>query len=234
MVFVSKLDNYFNDGKTPNPLYYITDYFTKFDTETQTFEIDSSMPYKDHFNPDPSKIPLYFTKTDTTVLRQMMATKMRKTINAEVYKIYLSSHSFTAPATAFFVQPISVPKEDSGKFKSAYRAKMNVSALNSAYFVYNPAGDKNLEKFQEERFAELRNVKDYADMPQDFMKYYTFMPRSAEYDSIKALAKQIVSKAGAKSYVDQIVALRNYFLAKGWIISVLRIIHCHGCYFSKG
>ena len=214
LVFVSKLDSYFNDGKTPNPLYYITDYFTKFDTETQQFEIDSAMPYKDHFNPDPSKTPLYFTKTDTSVLRNMLATKMRKVINAEVYKVYLSSHSFTAPSTAFFVQPIAVPKEDTGKYRSAYRAKMNVSALNSAYFVYNPAGNKELERFQEERFAELRSVKDYAGMPQDFMKYYTFMPKGNDYDSIGRLAREIVSKAGATSYVDKIVALRNYFLAK--------------------
>ncbi|MBC7874285.1 MAG: transglutaminase domain-containing protein, partial [Ferruginibacter sp.] len=156
----------------------------------------------------------YFNKSDTSVLRRMMATKMRKTINAEVYKVFLSSHSFTAPATAFFVQPIAVPKEDSNKYRSAYRAKMNVSALNSAYFVYNPAGTKELERFQEERFAELRNVKDYAGIPQDFMKYYTFMPGGAEYDSIKTLAREIVNKAGAKTYVDQLVALRSYFLAK--------------------
>ncbi|MEO7311400.1 MAG: transglutaminase-like domain-containing protein [Chitinophagaceae bacterium] len=214
LLFVSKLDNYFNDGKSPNPLYYITNYFTKFDLETQQFEIDSAMPYNDHFNPDPSKTRLFFTKTDTSVLRNMLATKMRKTIDAEVYKVMLSNKSFTAPATAFFVQPITVPKEDSGKYNSAYRAKMNVSALNSAYFVYNPAGNKELEKFQEERFAELRSVKDYAGVPADFMKYYTFMPRSAEFDSIGVLARQIVSKSGAKSYVDQIVALRSYFLSK--------------------
>ena len=214
LVFVSKLDNYFNDGKTPNPLYYITDYFTKFDTETQQFEIDSAMPYRDHFNPDPSKIPLYFNKTDTNVLRGMMANKMRKVVSAEVYKVYLSSHSFTAPSTAFFVQPISVPREDSGKYRSAYRAKMDVSALNSAYFVYNPAGNKELEKFQEERFAELRSVKDYAGMPKDFMQYYTYMPKGESYDSITKLAQEIVSKSGAGSYVDKVVALRDYFLAK--------------------
>lgn len=214
LLFVSKLDNYFNDGKTPNPLYYITDYFTKYDTETQTFEIDSAAPYKDHFNPDPSKTGLYFTKTDTSVLRTMMANKMRKVVTAEVYKTLLSSHSFTAPATAYFMQPISVPPEDSSKFRSAYRAKMNVSALNSAYFVYNPAGEKDLEKFQEERFRELRNVQNYGGTPQNFMQYYTTMPTGAEYDSIRVLAKQIVAKAGAKSYVDQIIAMRNYFLAK--------------------
>jgi protein-glutamine gamma-glutamyltransferase len=214
LLFVSKLDSYFEDGTTPNPLYYISDYFTKFDLETQQFEKDTAMPYNDLFYADPSKIPIYFNKTDTSVLRKMMATKMRRTINAEVYKVFLSKHSYTAPATSYFVQPIAVPKEDSGKYTSAYRTKMNASALNSAYFVYNPAGNRQLEKFQEERFAELRTVKNYSDIPTDFMKYYTFMPRSASYDSIGVLAKQIINKAGAKSYVDQIVALRNYFLAK--------------------
>ncbi len=216
LLFVSKLDNFFNDGKLPNPLYYITDYFTKWDAETQQFEIDSAMPYKDHFNPDVSKVPLYFSKTDTSVLRNMMATKMRKTINAEVYKVILSTKEFTAPATAFFVQPISVPPEDSSKYRSAYRAKMNVSALNSAYFVYNPAGkdEKQLKSFQEQRFNELRTVKNYAGVPADFMKYYTVMPGGSEYDSIKVLARQIVAKAGAKTYIDEMVALRDYFMAK--------------------
>lgn len=214
LVFVSKLDNYFLDGKTPNPLYYITDYFTKWDAVTQQFEIDSAMPYKDHFNPDVSKIPLYYTKSDTSVLRNMMATKMRRTINAEVYKVYLSTKEFTAPSTAYFVQPISIPPEDTAQYRSAYRAKMNVSALNSAYFVYNPAGNKQLEHFQEERIQELRKVTNYNGVPQDFMTYYTVMPSGAEYDSIKTLAKQIVAKAGSKTYIDELVALRQYFLAK--------------------
>lgn len=214
LLFVSKLDNYFNDNKTPNPLYYITNYFTKFDTITQTFEIDSTMPYRDHFNPDPSKTPLYFTKTDNSVLNNMMANKFRKTTYAEIYKVLLSPKTFTAPATAYLVQPIAVPKEDTGKYKTAYRAKMNISALNSAYFVYNPAGNAQLEKFQEERFAELRSVTSYTGMPKDFMQYYTKMPYGAEYDSIRFLAKNIIAKANAKTYVDQIIALRNYFLAK--------------------
>ncbi len=215
LLFVSKLDNFFNDGKTPNPLYYVTDYFDKFDTETQTFEIDSTAPYRDLFSPDPSKTPLYFTKTDTSVLRKMMASKMRKVVNAEIYKTLLSSHSFTAPATAYFMQPISVPPEDSGKFRSAYRAKMNVSALNSAYFVYNPVGEgaAQLKTFQEERFKELRTVQTYTGMPQNFMQYYTSMPNGAEYDSIRTLARQIVAKSGAKTFVDQIIAIRDHFTA---------------------
>jgi hypothetical protein len=31
VMFVAKLDNYFPDGKTPNPLYFTTDFYSKFD-----------------------------------------------------------------------------------------------------------------------------------------------------------------------------------------------------------
>src|SRR5205085_3805926 len=58
LVFVAKLDNYFPDGKTPNPLYFTSTYYTKFDTATQTFEEDKNVPYNDLFAPDPSRIPL--------------------------------------------------------------------------------------------------------------------------------------------------------------------------------
>ncbi|HRI22578.1 MAG TPA: hypothetical protein PLA68_16570, partial [Panacibacter sp.] len=60
LVFVAKLDNFFEGSQTPNPLYFTAYYYTKFDTLTQAFEIDSLMPENDLFRPDPSKIPLYF------------------------------------------------------------------------------------------------------------------------------------------------------------------------------
>ena len=56
LVFVAKLDNYFADGITPNPLYFTSTYYTKFDTATQTFEIDEKMPYNDLYSPDPAAI----------------------------------------------------------------------------------------------------------------------------------------------------------------------------------
>ncbi len=212
LAFVAKLDNFFPDGKTPNPLYFTSCYYSKFDTTTQTFETDSLMPSNDLFKPDPSKIPLYFAKIDTDVIKNTHATVDRKVVDAEVYKTLLSPNEFIAPSTAFYCQPISVDKEYKDVYKSAYHAKMWVSALNSAYFVYNPAGNKELEKFQQQRFDVLRTVTDFQGVDKKFMDYYTFMPRDAEYEKITALAKQIT--ANAKTPIDKMIAIRDYFLSK--------------------
>jgi protein-glutamine gamma-glutamyltransferase len=212
LVFVAKLDNFFPDGKTPNPLYFTAYYYTKFDTSTQTFEIDSLMPSNDLFKPDPSKIPLYFAKTDTTVIKNTHATLGRKIVDAEVYKTLLSADEFVAPSTAFYCQPISVEKEYKDVYRSAYHAKMWVSVLNSAYFVYNPAGNTQLEAFQEQRFNVLRAVTGFAGIDKKFMDYYTFMPRDEEYEKITDLAKQIT--ANAKTPIDKMIAIRDYFLSK--------------------
>ncbi|HSC52174.1 MAG TPA: transglutaminase domain-containing protein [Phnomibacter sp.] len=214
VLFVAKLDNFFPDGKTPNPLYFTTDYYSKFDSETQTFEVDSLRPYNDLFSPDVSKVPLFFTKQDTSVLSKAMSNKHRRVASVEVYKHSLSARLFTAPTTAFFVQPISVPDENKNIYRSAYRAKMMVSDLNSAYFVYNPAGDQGLEMFQEQRFEVLRNSKGYETVPLNFYAYYTAMPHGNDYDSIRSLSQQIVKEAGAVSAVDKVVAIRDYFLRK--------------------
>jgi hypothetical protein len=215
VMFVAKLDNYFPDGKTPNPLYFTTDFYSKFDIETQTFEIDSLRPQNDLFSPDVSKIPLFFTKEDTSVIRKTMSEKNMKVITAEVYKHSLSPRTFTAPSTGFFVQPISVPDENKDIYKSAYRAKMYVSELNSAYFIYNPVNSPELAAFQQQRFDVLRKANtDYSKAPLDFMRYYTFMPQGTDFDSIRILAKQIVGRAKAKTRVDEIIAIRDYFLAK--------------------
>jgi len=214
VVFVAKLDNFFVDGKTPNPLYFITDYYSKFDIETQTFEVDSLRPFNDLFSPDVSQIPLFFTKQDTSVLYSATNGKMRRTATVEVYKKQLSARLFTAPSTAYFVQPISVPDENKDVYRSAYRAKMMVSELNSAYFVYNPAGAQWLEQFQEERFRILREAPDYSQTNPAFMQYYTSMPYGEEYDSIRALAASIVTETGANTTVDKAIAIRDFFMRK--------------------
>ena len=212
LVFVAKLDNYFPDGKTPNPLYFTSTYYTKFDTLTQTFEEDKSLPYNDLFSPDPSKIPLYFAKTDTAVIRNTMATLNRKIVSTDVYRVILSPKEYIAPSTAFFCQPIPVENEYKAQFKSAYRAKMWVSELNSAYFIYNPAGNKQLDAFQQQRFQVLRKADSYAGLDKKFIDYYTFMPRNQEYNRIRDLAAQITKDA--KTPVDKMVAIRNYFTGK--------------------
>jgi hypothetical protein len=212
LVFVAKLDNFFPDGRTPNPLYFTSRYYTKFDTLTQTFETDEKMPSNDLFNPDPSKIPLYFSKTDSSVIKNTKATLSRKVVNADVYKVLLSPTEYVAPATAYFVQPIPVENEYKSQFKSAYRAKMWVSDLNSAFFIYNPAGNEELLMFQQQRFEELRKVKSYRALDKPFMDYYTFMPQNEEYSRIRNLATQITRNATTP--VDKMIAIRDYFLSK--------------------
>lgn len=212
LVFIAKLDNYFPGTETPNPLYFTYDYYTKFDTLTQTLETDSLMPSNDLFQPDPSKIPLYFTQTDSSVLIKAKGNLKRKIISAEVYKALLSPKDFLAPSTAFFCQPIAVEKEYKQQFKSAYRAKMYVSDLNSAYFIYNPAGNTQLETFQQQRFQELRQIHNWNNEDKNFMNYYTFMPKGDSYDSIRALAKQLTKNAATP--IDKMIAVRDFFLSK--------------------
>jgi protein-glutamine gamma-glutamyltransferase len=212
LVFVARLDNYMPDGVTPNPLYFTTYYYTKFDTLTQTFEIDPSMPKNDLFRPDPSKIPLYFAKTDSSVITNTMATLKRKVVNADIYTVNLSPSEYLAPSTAFFCQPITIDKDFKDQYRSAYRAKMWVSELNSAYFVYNPAGNYSLESFQQKRFEELRTITNYNGMDEQFMKYYTYMPGNEEYKRIKELALEITKNA--QTPVDKMIAIRDYFLGK--------------------
>jgi hypothetical protein len=214
VLFVAKLDNYFPDGNMPNPLYFTSDYFSKFDVETQSFEIDSLRPSNDLFSPDVSRIPLFFTKEDTSVIRKSMGDKFRKITTAEVYKHNLSPRLYLAPSVGFFVQPISVPDENKDIYKSAYRAKMYVSELNSAYFVYNPVGNKDLAQFQKQRFEVLRKAPGYDKTAKNFYDYYTFIPKGNEFDSIRVLANQIVAKSKAKTTVDKILAVRDYFLEK--------------------
>ena len=214
LVFVARLDNFFKDGKTPNPLYYTAYYYSKFDTLTQTFETDSLMPKNDLFRPNPSKIPLYFAKTDSNVIKNTAATLNRKVITTDVYKVLLSPDEYIAPSTSFFCQPLPVPNEYKDQFRSAYRAKMWVSDLNSAYFIYNPAGNQQLEAFQKLRFDLLRQINqtDYSSLDKKFMQYYTFMPKDEEYDKIKTLAAQITKDA--RTPVDKMIAIRDYFLSK--------------------
>ena len=212
LVFIAKLDNYFTNSETPNPLYFTYDYFTKYDTLTQTLETDSLMPSNDLFHPDPSKIPLYFTQTDSSVLVKAKGNLKRKIVTTEVYKALLSPQEFLAPSTAFFCQPIAVEKEYQGQFKTAYRAKMYVSDLNSAYFIYNPAGNRQLETFQQQRFDELRKVINWNNEDSVFMNYYTFIPKNDAYDSIRALAMQITKDAATP--IDKMIAIREYFLSK--------------------
>ena len=212
LVFVARLDNYFENTDVPNPLYFTSHYYSKFDTATQTFEVDDKMPYNDLFKPDPSKIPLYFKKSDPSVIQKSLGTVDRKIVSAEVYNVNMAADNYLAPSTAFYCQPISIPKEYKQQYKSAYAAKMWVSDLNSAYFIYNPAGNVELERFQEMRFAKLREADKIVCPDEVFKKYYTYMPVDEEYKKIGSLAKKITE--GKDAPIDKIIAIRDYFLSK--------------------
>ena len=211
LLFCAHIDNFFPNTDIPNPLYLTAFYFTKFDTLTETFERDSTIPYNDLFEPDPSKIPLFNTKSDSSVIKNSLGEKLRQTVEVEIYCKSLSASTYLAPNVGYFVQPITIEKDFRDQFKSAFRAKSYVSALNSAYFIYNTTNPE-VRKFQEMRFEVLREVKDYEGMDQKFMKYYTYMPANSKFGSIRDLAHNITDTANTP--VDKVLAIRNYFLSK--------------------
>ncbi len=212
LLFAAHIDHFFEGTDIPNPLYLTAFYYSRFDTLTETFERDSLIPANDLFEPDPSRVPLFFTKTDSSVLSYALKEKGRRTVEIEVYKKQLSPNTFIAPSTSFFVQPITVEKDFQNEFRSAYRAKSYISELNSAYFVYNAGDDPQVARFQEQRFAILRDVKDYAGVDKELMDYYTYMPSDAKFNRIRTLAEEVTK--GKTLPVDQILAIRDYFLSK--------------------
>jgi transglutaminase-like putative cysteine protease len=211
LLFCAHINNFFPGTDMPNPLYLTAFYFTKFDTSTETFERDKTIPYNDLFEPNPSKIPLFHTETDSSVIRNSLGEKLRQTVEIEVYCKSLSPSTYLAPNVGYFVQPITIEKDFRGEFKSAFRAKSYVSALNSAYFIYNVSSGE-IKKFQEMRFAVLRKVDGYDGMDPKFMKYYTEMPTNPKFASIGVLAHKIADSG--RTPVDKVLAIRNYFLSK--------------------
>lgn len=211
LLFCAHINNFFPGTEIPNPLYLTAFYFTKFDTLTETFERDSTIPFNDLFEPDPSKIPLFYTQHDSSVIRNSMGEKLRQTVEIEVYSKKLSPTTYLAPNVGYFVQPIAIEKDFRGEFSSAFRAKSYTSLLNSAYFVYN-VKNPQIKAFQEKRFEVLRKVTDYKGMDPTFMKYYTYMPANEKFKSISNLAHRITDSAHTP--VDKVLAIRDYFLAK--------------------
>lgn len=211
LLFCAHIDNYFEGTDIPNPLYLTAFYYTLFDTTTETFERDSLIPSDDLFEPNPGKIPLFFTESDSTVIKNSMATKLRRTVDAEIYNVKLSPNTYIAPNVGFFVQPVAVEKDYREQFRSAYRTKSYVSELNSAYFIYN-SDDEQLKAFQEERFKVLRKAESYKSIDKSFMDYYTYMPSDEKFTQISALANNVADSAGTA--VDKVLAIRDYFLQK--------------------
>ncbi len=211
LLFCAHIDNKFPGTDQPNPLYLTAFYFTKFDTSTETFERDTTIPFNDLFEPDPSTIQLFSTRYDSSVIRNSLSDKFRKIVEVEIYSKQLSPNTYLAPNAGFFVQPITIEKDFREEFKTAFRAKSYVSELNSAYFVYN-INKPEWRQFQEMRFNVLRQAEDYNKMDTTFMKYYTKMPVNEKFKKISNLAHQITDTAHTP--VDKVLAIRNYFLSK--------------------
>jgi hypothetical protein len=211
LLFVAKINNFFEED-IPNPLYLTGFYYSKYDPITETFEQDTLLPDSDLFRPDPSKLGLYFTQVDSSVLRDALKSQHTKTVDIEVYKTLLNAEEFVAPTTSFFVQPIAIDKDNKDEYTSAYRAKSLVSDLNSAYFVYNAGDNFMLEQFQEMRYSILRKVNDYSGMDKAVFDYYTDLPAQGKFESIVHLAKEITK--GKTNNLDKIVAIRDFFLSK--------------------
>jgi hypothetical protein len=210
-MFVAYVDNYLdNDSEIPDPLYFVSYYLTNFDSFTETFEKDSVIPYNDLFQTAPSKIDLYFSQTDTAIMKTALADTLTKIVDIDVYNINLSPTEFVAPLTSFFCQPIAIENDYKTQFKSAYRAKSVVSDLNSAYFVY-PSRDELLLIYQQQRYDILATVENFDDLPELFYSYYTRLPDNDFIDSLKKLTSEIT--ANAKTPVEKIIAIRNHFLA---------------------
>ncbi len=212
VMFCAKVKNYFPDG-TPKPLYFVYHYLTKYDPIKESFIRDTAMPHFDELKCDPSTLAMYRSKTDSSVIRNSMATKKMSVITSEVY---VSSntwkHALLAPASAFYCQTIPVDSGYKKMFRSAYKVKSYTSELNNAYFVYNPGSNAQLAEYQAERFDELRTVKDYSHTDTELFRYYTAMPKGPLYDSINALAKRITKDAITP--IDKVIAIRDFFLQR--------------------
>ncbi|HRI79137.1 MAG TPA: transglutaminase domain-containing protein, partial [Cyclobacteriaceae bacterium] len=173
-----------------------------------------SPPFFDEFDIDPSVLPLYHSRSDSSVIKNSLGRKKRNIVTAE---IYLSSntwkHALLGPGGAFYCQTIPVEKDFQKQFNSAYKVKSYSSELNNAYFVYNPSASPQLELYQEERHEELRNVRDYNSVDKAFYSYYTELPKGKLYDSILNLSKSIVE--GKALPVDKVLAIRDFFLQRG-------------------
>lgn len=212
LMFCSKLDNYFPDG-SPAPIYFVYHYLTRYDPIKETFTRDINVPSLDEITVDPTALPMYYSYTDTSMIRKSMASKLRKVVEAQVYLSENTwKHSVLGPASVFSIQTIPVEKDFQKTFIQGYKIASFTSELNNAYFVYNISASPTLEPLQEQRHDELRSVRSYEKLDQEFFDYYTKMPTGGIYDSISKLALNLTSK-GSKP-VDKVIAVRDFFLKR--------------------
>lgn len=212
LMFCSKLDNYFPDG-SPAPLYFVYHYLTRYDPVKETFTRDVNVPSLDEISVDPTALPMYYSYTDTTMIRKSKGRKLRKIVEAQVYLSENTwKHSVLGPASVFSIQTIPVEKDFQNTFLSGYKITSFTSELNNAYFVYNISASPKLEPLQEQRHTELRSVAGYDKIDNEFVDYYTKMPSGGIYDSISKLALSLSLKSSKP--VDKVLAVRDFFLKR--------------------
>jgi transglutaminase-like putative cysteine protease len=212
LMFCSRLDNYFDDG-TPAPLYFVYHYLTRYDSVRESFTRDINVPSFDEIEVDPTTLPMYYSYSDTSIIRKSLATKFRKVVEAQVYLSENTwKHSVLGPASVFSIQTIPVEKDFQKTFLSAYKIYSYASDLNNAYFVYNISASSTLETLQDERHKELRSVRDYRSADKKILDYYTALPKGGIYDSITKLALSLAPRGSAP--VDKVLAVRDFFLKR--------------------
>lgn len=211
LLFAAHINNYFDDNETPNPLYLVSFYYTKYDSLSETFERDTSTPDKDYFSPNLQQIPMYHSYTDSSVLAFGKDNAFTRNVEFDVYNKNLSPNFFVGPTTSYFVQPIAVEPMYRKEFTNAYRGKSKTSEFNSAYFVYS-VDDPFIVAFQAMRNNKLKSYANYAQMDSSFMAYYTQMPQSPLFTRIDSLAKTITKDA--PQVIDKVLAIKQYFQAR--------------------
>ncbi|GHN01615.1 hypothetical protein WSM22_31040 [Cytophagales bacterium WSM2-2] len=212
LMFCSKLDNYFPDG-SPAPLYFVFHYLTRYDQQKESFTRDVNVPSFDEMEFDPANLPMYYSYTDTSIIRKSKANAYRKVTEAQVYLSENTwKHAILGPSSVFSIQTIPVERDFQKTFLSAYKIYSFTSELNNAYFVYNISSNPMLENLQDQRHDELRKVKNYRFVDKKFYDYYTDYPSGKIYDSIAKLALTLVPKDA--SPVEKVIAVRDFFLKK--------------------
>lgn len=210
LLFTAYMDNFLDNG-APNPQYITLYHLNQYNEDLERFEVDPEGLADDLFLPNPTQIPNYYMQINEEVLENDKMEKLIKPIQSTIYINQLDPAVFVAPSTAYSCQPISVEAAFRDQYKFAYNVQSEVSALNSAYFVYN-SRDPALKQFQEERFRTLRQVANYETVSQEYLDYYTKMPSGGVYDKISDLAADLTKDA--ETPIDKIIALRDYFLSK--------------------
>ncbi len=218
LLFVAKIDNYFEIDGRPNPLYLTTYNYSLFDSAKQEFMTDSLAPDEDIFRPDMSEVAPGFSRSDSLIYNLAYNYKNRHTVKMTLFNKGLALDEFMAPYTAYTVTKMPLSADLAEEYVSSYTTYSLVSDFNSAYFIYNPYNaSQALLDFQELRFAELRKYNDYEHTSPSFMRYYTAIPAGETYSEIKALADELVAKSGASTTLDKVLAVRDYYLSENLI-----------------